>query len=57
MHVMFAFSTKGSLMMLTVNPFVDLMFCAVSLGSPVGWLDDMEMEMSGGLCVAHKERI
>ena len=47
--VTFAFSMNGSLMRFTVNPFVLLMFAAVSLRPPSGSCAT-EMEMSGGEC-------
>lgn len=47
-EVMLAFSTNASLMMLTVNPFVALMFCVLSFGPPFG-LAEIETEISGGL--------
>ncbi len=50
MEVTLAFSTKGSLIMLTVKFLVDLMLCAVSLSGPAG-LTEQEIDISAGLCV------
>lgn len=52
MHDTFAFSMNGSLMMLTVKPFVALMLPAVSFGPPSGRAEH-ETEMIGGLCVTY----
>ena len=48
--VMFAFSTNGSLMMLTVNCFIFLMLSAVSFWLPSG-SGKIDTEISGGDCV------
>lgn len=51
-EVMFAFSTNGSLIMLTVNCFVALMFCVVSFWPPLGVMAQ-ETEITGGKCVTY----
>ena len=54
--VMLAFSMNGSLMRFTVNPFVFLMFAAVSLRPPSASCAT-EMEMSGGDCETWLNRL